>query len=123
MLDDVTAERELRERLNRSWLLAGVTMLEPAQAFIDAAVQIGRDVTLYPGVILQGRTVIGDRCDIGPDTRLVDTTVGDGATVTVTTATGATIGAGATVGPFAHLADGDVVAEGQSAGPFYTQDS
>lgn len=117
------AERELRERINRSWLLAGVTMLEPAQAFIDADVRIGRDVTLYPGVILQGRTEIGDRCELGPDTRLVDTTVGDGATVTVTTASGATIGAGATVGPYAHLTEGDSVAEGGATGPFYTRSS
>lgn len=117
------AERELRDRINRSWLLAGVTMLDPAQAFIDAGVNIGRDVTLYPGVILQGNTVIGDRCEIGPDTRLVDTTVGDGSTVTVTTATGAAIGAGATVGPYAHLSVGDTVAEGRTTGPFYTRNS
>jgi bifunctional UDP-N-acetylglucosamine pyrophosphorylase/glucosamine-1-phosphate N-acetyltransferase len=117
------AERELRDRINTSWLLAGVTMLDPAQAFIDAHVSIGRDVTLYPGVILQGRTVIGNRCEIGPGTRLVDTTVGDGATVTTTSATNATIGAGATVGPWAHLGAGTVVAEGHVTGPFYTRGS
>ena len=66
------AERELRSRTNRHWLLNGVTMLDPRQTFIDVTVQLGRDVTLYPGTILQGNTVIGDGCEIGPDTRLVD---------------------------------------------------
>ena len=51
------AERELRSRTNRHWLLNGVTMLDPRQTFIDVTVQLGRDVTLYPGTILQGNTV------------------------------------------------------------------
>ena len=114
------AERELRARINRGWLLAGVTMLDPRQAFIDATVRIGRDVTLFPGVMLQGDTVVGDRCEIGPNSRLVDTVVGDDSTVTVTTATAATIGSGADVGPYAHLGPGSRVADGLTTGPFYT---
>ena len=70
------AERELRARTNRHWLLNGVTMLDPRQTFIDVTVKLGRDVTLYPGTILQGQTVVGDGCEIGPDTRLVDCVVG-----------------------------------------------
>ena len=61
------AERELRARTNRRWLLNGVTMLDPRQTFIDVNVTIGRDVTIYPGTILQGATAIGDGCEIGPD--------------------------------------------------------
>ena len=56
-------------------------MLDPRQTFIDVTVRIGRDVTLYPGTMLQGSTVVGDECEVGPDTRLVDCSVGDGATV------------------------------------------
>ena len=53
----------------------------PRQTYIDATVRLGRDVTLFPGTILQGATVVGDGCEIGPDTRLVDCVVGDGAVV------------------------------------------
>lgn len=73
------AERELRARTNRDWLLAGVTMFDPRQTFIDVTVKIGRNVTLYPGTILQGLTTIGDGCEIGPNTRVVDCVVEDGA--------------------------------------------
>ena len=66
------AERELRARTNRRWLLNGVTMLDPRQTFIDVTVRLGRDVTIYPGTILQGQTVVGEGCEIGPDTRLDD---------------------------------------------------
>lgn len=113
------AERELRARTNRHWLLNGVTMLDPRQTFVDVTVSLGRDVTLYPGTILQGRTVVGDGCEIGPDTRLVDCVVGSGATVEHTVGRDAEIGEESHVGPFAHLAPGSTVAAAAATGPFY----
>ena len=68
-------------------------MLDPRQTFIDATVRLGRDVTLYPGTILQGATVVGDGCEIGPDTRLVDCGVGDGAVVEHAVVRESTVGA------------------------------
>jgi bifunctional UDP-N-acetylglucosamine pyrophosphorylase/glucosamine-1-phosphate N-acetyltransferase len=114
------AERELRARTNRRWLLNGVTMLDPRQTFVDVTVQLGRDVTLYPGTILQGDTAVGDGCEIGPDTRLVDCTVGDGATVEHTVGRDSEIGEGAWVGPYAFLPSGSTVATGSVTGAFYT---
>jgi bifunctional UDP-N-acetylglucosamine pyrophosphorylase/glucosamine-1-phosphate N-acetyltransferase len=114
------AERELRARTNRHWLLNGVTMLDPRQTFIDVTVQLGRDVTLYPGTILQGSTVIGDGCEIGPDVRLVDCVVGADCLVESSVGRDAEIGAGARVGPFAHLPPGSAVAGSVVTGPFYT---
>ena len=114
------AERELRARTNRGWLLAGVTMLDPRQTFVDVTVTIGRDVTLYPGTMLQGSTAIGDRCDVGPDVRLVDCSIGSGSTVTHTVATEAEVGPGATVGPYAHLPPGSSVVAEAVTGAFYT---
>ncbi|MBI5088717.1 MAG: NTP transferase domain-containing protein, partial [Actinobacteria bacterium] len=95
------AERELRDRTNRNWLLNGVTMLDPAQTFLDVTVRLGRDVTLYPGTILQGDTVIGDGCEIGPDVRLSDCRVARDCLVQHTVGSDAEVGAGAIVGPFA----------------------
>ena len=114
------AERELRSRTNRRWLLNGVTMLDPRQTFVDVTVQLGRDVTLYPGTILQGDTVIGDGCEIGPDTRLVDCTVGDEAVVEHAVGRESEIGAGARVGPYAFLPPGSQVHASAVTGAFYT---
>jgi len=113
------AERELRARTNRRWLLEGVTMLDPRQTFIDVTVTIGTDVTLYPGVILQGSTTIGDGTEVGPSTRLVDCNVGRNVRMEHTTAYDATIGDGAHVGPYAHLPAGTTVATGAKTGSFY----
>lgn len=114
------AERELRARTNRMWLLNGVTMLDPRQTFIDVTVGLGRDVTLYPGTILQGSTIIGDGAEIGPDTRLVDCVVGRNARVENSVARDAEIGDDAVVGPYAHLSPGTHVPAGSVTGPFYT---
>src|SRR6185295_11274728 len=114
------AERELRSRTNRHWLLNGVTMLDPRQTFIDVTVQLGRDVTLYPGTLLQGNTVVGAGCDIGPDSRLIDCVVGAGATVENGVGRDSEIGDDAHVGPYAHLAPGTSVPSSASTGAFYT---
>ena len=114
------AEAELRGRTNRRWLLAGVTMLDPAQTYVDVTVDLGRDVTLFPGTILQGRTVVAAGSEIGPDTRLVDCVVGPGAVVEHTVAHDAEIGEGARVGPYAVLPPGSLVPAWTVTGPFYT---
>ncbi len=108
------AERELRARTNRTWLLNGVTMLDPRQTFIDVTVQLGRDVTLYPGTLLQGTTVVGHGCELGPSVRLVDCKVGPGGRVQYSVGEQARIPAGATIGPFAHLT---AQAEVEGVGP------
>lgn len=114
------AEGELRARTNRRWLAAGVNMLEPAQTFVEVTVELAPDVTLFPGAILQGRTVVGPGAEIGPNTRLVDTFVGAGSVVENSVARGAVIGADARVGPYAVLSPGDHINDGQRTGPFYT---
>jgi bifunctional UDP-N-acetylglucosamine pyrophosphorylase/glucosamine-1-phosphate N-acetyltransferase len=117
------AERELRARTNRRWLLNGVTMLDPRQTFIDVTVRLGRDVTIYPGSILQGHTVIGDGCEIGPDTRLDDCIVGVECTVEHTVGRDAEIGDRSVVGPYAYIGPGCSVAGGSITGAFYTADA
>jgi bifunctional UDP-N-acetylglucosamine pyrophosphorylase/glucosamine-1-phosphate N-acetyltransferase len=114
------AESELRARTNQAWLLAGVTMVDPQRIAIDVTVDLGRDVTLFPGTMLQGATRVGAGSEIGPSARLVDTVVGTDAVVEHTVARSATIGDGARVGPYAVLEPGSNVAAGAVTGPFYT---
>lgn len=113
-------ESELRRRTNQQWLQRGVTLVDPAHTYIDTTVRIGADVTVFPGTMLQGRTVIGEGADIGPNTRLVDCAVGAGATVEQTVARDAEIGPRAVVGPFAVLEPGDAIAPDARTGAFYS---
>ncbi|GAB2689856.1 bifunctional UDP-N-acetylglucosamine diphosphorylase/glucosamine-1-phosphate N-acetyltransferase GlmU [Nocardia thraciensis] len=97
---------------------AGVTVIDPATTWVDAGVRIGRDATLRPGVQLLGNTVIGEDAEIGPDSTLTDVVVGDGAKVVRTHGEGATIGSGASIGPFAYLRPGTIVGTSGKLGAF-----
>jgi bifunctional UDP-N-acetylglucosamine pyrophosphorylase/glucosamine-1-phosphate N-acetyltransferase len=108
----------MRRRIAERHMLAGVTIVDPATTFVDATVSIGPDTVLHPLTHLHGTTSVGAGCDIGPNVKLVDTNVGDGATVINTVAKEATIGASAEVGPFTYLRPGAVLGEGAKAGTY-----
>jgi bifunctional UDP-N-acetylglucosamine pyrophosphorylase/glucosamine-1-phosphate N-acetyltransferase len=106
------AEAELRDRINERWMRRGVTMWDPVTTYIDVDVTLATDVVLLPGVILQGACVVGEHAELGPDTRLVDTTVGEGAVITSSVCRRSVVGPDARVGPFAVLDEGAEVPAG-----------
>ena len=97
---------ELNRRIVERWMRAGVTVVDPATTWIDAAATVGRDVTIYPQTQVHGASTIGDDVVLGPGTTLADVEVGDGASVIRTHGSLSVIGAGALVGPFAYLRPG-----------------
>jgi bifunctional UDP-N-acetylglucosamine pyrophosphorylase/glucosamine-1-phosphate N-acetyltransferase len=103
------ARRLYNERVLARWMLAGVTIVDPATTWIDADVRLEPDVEIGPGTQLEGRTVVAAGARIGPGCLLADTTVAAGATVTHSVCRSARIGAGASVGPFARLRPGTEV--------------
>jgi bifunctional UDP-N-acetylglucosamine pyrophosphorylase / glucosamine-1-phosphate N-acetyltransferase len=111
------AEAELRDRINERWMRRGVTMWDPVNTYIDVDVILATDVVLLPGVILQGNCVVGEHAELGPDTRLVDTTVGEGAVITSSVCKRSVIGPDARIGPFSVLAEGSEVPAGGVVGP------
>jgi bifunctional UDP-N-acetylglucosamine pyrophosphorylase/glucosamine-1-phosphate N-acetyltransferase len=113
-----TVSRLMRERIVGELMDAGVTVLDPDTTYVDAGVVVGADTVLRPNTYLEGATKVGERCDIGPTARLVDTTVGDGATVSFAVARESKIGPHCSVGPFASLRPGTVLARGAKAGTF-----
>jgi bifunctional UDP-N-acetylglucosamine pyrophosphorylase / glucosamine-1-phosphate N-acetyltransferase len=97
---------ELNRRVLRRWMLAGVTVVDPATTWVDVGVRLGRDVVLHPGTQLHGGTTVDDGAEIGPDTTLTDCAVGAGAHVVRTHGSASEIGPTASVGPFAYLRPG-----------------
>jgi bifunctional UDP-N-acetylglucosamine pyrophosphorylase/glucosamine-1-phosphate N-acetyltransferase len=93
-------------------------MWDPERTYVDASVRLEPDVVLLPGVVLQGECRLGAGAEVGPDCHLVDTVVGEGATVTKATAVRADIGDHARVGPFVSLTPGAEVAAGTLVEPF-----
>ena len=108
----------LRDRVNDAWMRAGVSMIDPATTWVDVTVTLARDVVVEPNTQLRGATVVEEDTLIGPDTTLTDVYVGPRASVVRTHGSGARIGAGASVGPFAYLRPGTVLGADGKIGTF-----
>ena len=96
----------MQDRINARLMDAGVTMLDPALVWVGPEVTVGRDTELLPMTMLWGKTSIGEDCVIGPNTRLTDVTVADGASIEETVGYSTVIDEGVTVGPRAYLRPG-----------------
>jgi bifunctional UDP-N-acetylglucosamine pyrophosphorylase / glucosamine-1-phosphate N-acetyltransferase len=92
--------------------------VDPGSAHIEVGVTIGADTVIEPGCVIRGATTIGDGVTIGAFTQLIDSEIGDGATVLRSHLQSARVNAKATVGPFAYLRPGAVLQEGAKAGTF-----
>jgi bifunctional UDP-N-acetylglucosamine pyrophosphorylase/glucosamine-1-phosphate N-acetyltransferase len=113
-----TAGATLNRYILERHMRAGVTVVDPNSTWVDASVQIGRDVVLWPGTQLYGATVIGEDAHVGPDCTLTDVQVGEGAKVVRCHGERAVIGVGATVGPFTFLRPGTVLGASGKLGAF-----
>lgn len=71
------AEKILRRRKNEELMDAGVTIIDPDSTFIDSDVQIGQDTVVYPFTFIEGQTIIGKNCEIGPGARLQNVRMGN----------------------------------------------
>lgn len=116
--DLATAEGTLQDRIAAHWMAEGVTITSPSQVRIDASVEIGRDVVIHPGVILEGKTKIGEDCILHA-CRIENSRLGEQVVVKdYSVIEGSEIESGASIGPFAHLRPGTVLRKGAKVGNF-----
>jgi bifunctional UDP-N-acetylglucosamine pyrophosphorylase/glucosamine-1-phosphate N-acetyltransferase len=108
----------MRRRILEGHMRAGVTIVDPSATYVDASVELATDVTIEPGVILRGRTSIGEGTVIGAASQLVDATVGQRCRVWASILEGATLEDDVLVGPFAHLRPGAHIGSGAKIGNF-----
>jgi bifunctional UDP-N-acetylglucosamine pyrophosphorylase/glucosamine-1-phosphate N-acetyltransferase len=107
-----------RDRINEALMLSGVTIVDPQSTWIDLSVEIASDVRVEPGTALRGNSKISSGAVLGPRTTLVDCKVGAGAHILESHCESSEIGAGAKVGPYAHLRSGTVLAGDVKVGSF-----
>lgn len=117
-VDLADAEAALRRRTCRAWMLAGVTIRDPATTYIEDTVQIGMDTILEPNTQLLGNTVIGADCVIGPNSVVVDTRVGDRCRVNASVLESSVLEEDVRIGPFGHLRPGAYLCAGVHMGNF-----
>jgi bifunctional UDP-N-acetylglucosamine pyrophosphorylase/glucosamine-1-phosphate N-acetyltransferase len=109
---------EARRRILVAHMRAGVTIEDPGATWIDADVSIEPDATILPGTSLRGSTSIGSGTTVGPMTTLIDTRIGDHATVIHSYLTACRVADEAKVGPFTYLRPDASIGVGAKAGSF-----
>jgi bifunctional UDP-N-acetylglucosamine pyrophosphorylase / glucosamine-1-phosphate N-acetyltransferase len=113
-----TVRRAMRDRIVEHWMREGVTIVDPQTTWMGVRVTIEPDATIHQNTQLHGATHIARMASVGPDCTLRNTRVDAGATVIKSHCTGAEIGPGATVGPFAYLRPGTVLGKDAKAGAY-----
>lgn len=97
------AEEIMRARINERHMRNGVTIINPSSTYISADAIIGSDTVLQPGCIIEGKSVIGEDCIIGPNSHIVDSEIGNATTIHSSVVLQSKVGHETAVGPFAHL--------------------
>jgi bifunctional UDP-N-acetylglucosamine pyrophosphorylase/glucosamine-1-phosphate N-acetyltransferase len=103
-IDLAVANEVLQQEMLRDLMLSGVTVVDPRTTYVDQTVEVGKDTILYPNCHLQGKTKIGERCVIEPNSKISDSILENDVTIRPNAViTESRIEEGAIIGPFAHL--------------------
>ena len=109
----------LYARKSAELMASGVTLLDPDRVWVDPRAAVGRDTVLWPDVVIEGPSVLGEDCVVRPGSRLTDVVAGDRVEIRDHCVIAESrIADGAAVGPFAHLRPGTVLGEEVRVGNF-----
>lgn len=110
--------RVLNDRVLDELMRSGVTVVDPRTTWVDVTAEVAPGVVLQPGTQIQGASTVAAGAVVGPDTTLLDTAVGEGASVVRAHCQLAVIGPDVTVGPFAYLRPGTRLGRAAKVGTF-----
>lgn len=114
-----TVSQIVRHAKNAALMAAGVTIVDPATAYIAPDVQIGADTVVHPCVFIERGSVVGNGCEIHSGARIVNSHLGDCVTIlNHSVVTDSRIESDASLGPFAHVRNGTVVGPRAKVGNF-----
>ncbi len=96
----------------------GVEFLSLDGVVIAPDVTIGKNTRIQPGTQLRGNTVIGENCDIGPNSIIENSTVGDNCVINSTQIYQSTLDCNVKIGPFCHVRPNSHLCDGVKIGDF-----
>ncbi len=112
-------ERAYQLRAARALCVAGARLADPARIDVRGEVTVGHDVEIDVDVVLEGTVELADGVRIGPFCRLRNVKLGPGTEVRAhCDLDGAVVEGAGTIGPFARLRPGTVLADGAHVGNF-----
>ncbi len=108
----------MQDRINKKLMLSGVTIIDPEYTYIEDSVEIGNDTIIYPGTFIEGKTIIGSHCSIGPNSRIINSTIKNNVSIESSKVLESIIGDGTNVGPFAYLRPETILGKNVKIGDF-----
>ncbi len=113
-----SAESVMRKRIRERWMLSGVSMPDPQSVYIDCDVVIGADTVVLPNTHIRGGTRIGVECEIGPNSIIEHSSIGDRVLVVASVVEESTLESNVDVGPFSHIRPDTYLEAGVHIGNF-----
>lgn len=97
------ASEIMRKRINTRFMKEGITIIDPAYTYIAEEAVIGMDTIIYPGTFIEGATTIGEDCIIGPNSRIIDSSIGNEVEVNNSIVIESFVDDETHIGPFAYI--------------------
>ncbi|MEG0494945.1 MAG: bifunctional UDP-N-acetylglucosamine diphosphorylase/glucosamine-1-phosphate N-acetyltransferase GlmU, partial [Eubacterium sp.] len=108
----------MRSRINNRLMKEGVIMIDPENTYLSVDTSIGKDTVVYPGVITEGKVIIGQNCLIGHNCRIVNSTIADSVDIQSSTILDSFVDEGTHVGPYAYLRPNSRIGKNCKVGDF-----
>lgn len=110
--------RTLLENTRQLHMDNGVTLIDPKNTYISLDAKIGKDTIIYPGTNIQGETIIGENCVIGPNSHIISSKMGNNVIVETSKISESLIDNNCKIGPFANIRPSTIVKNNCKIGSF-----
>jgi bifunctional UDP-N-acetylglucosamine pyrophosphorylase/glucosamine-1-phosphate N-acetyltransferase len=108
-----------RNTIRKLMVESGVTFIDPSHTYVSAQASIGRDTVIYPNVAIEGKSSIGENCELRAGTRITNSRVGNNAIIKDhCVIIDSDVQSDCVVGPFAHLRMNSVLESTSVVGNF-----
>jgi bifunctional UDP-N-acetylglucosamine pyrophosphorylase/glucosamine-1-phosphate N-acetyltransferase len=113
------ADQEMRQRIHRSHMQEGVSIIDPDSTYIDFGVRIGQDTVIHPNTSIRGTSSIGSNSTIDMNCIINNSVIGNGVHIKPSSVIDEShISDNVSIGPFAHLRPQTHIEEGGRIGNF-----
>lgn len=112
------AEKVMRERVNEKFMLEGAILINPDMTYICPDAKIGKDTVLYPGVAIEGPSIIGENCKLGNNVKIIHSEIGDNVAIQSSTIAYSKVGDSTKIGPYAYLRPDSNIGKNVKIGDF-----
>ncbi|MFW5841792.1 MAG: bifunctional UDP-N-acetylglucosamine diphosphorylase/glucosamine-1-phosphate N-acetyltransferase GlmU [Bacillota bacterium] len=112
------AEKYMRDAINKSHMINGVSMINPETITIGHNVTIEPGVTIQPNTTITGHSIIKEKSHIGPNTEIHNSVIYENVTVKHSLVYDSTVHQRSTLGPFTHLRNNAVIGKDNRIGNF-----